>query len=266
MKLRHRLLAAGWVLAAASLPAFSQVLDKPTLYRLDKTSTFQRGCFAPCMCPMLESAALGGTFRLTLASVGNVFDFYDVTGVRFKYQRSTGEIVDVTGSGTYAVSTISDDQRMELTLVVGTDPPTLYKSGDVPGGAAFPKIDIAISINGGYCHDTVMTLHARPARRLYTDPLDLRWDVDPMNVDKRSDVVYGSLRTLRETTGAFDVATWGCATDANATGSAPFAGAPAPNDGFWFLERAMTDVYADGDAWQVGSPDPGIALSPGTCP
>src|SRR5580765_2556512 len=105
MKHRYLPILAAVVFAVATLPVFSQVLDRPTLYRLERTSTFQRGCFPPCMCPALETVPIIGTFRLNLITVGDVFDFYEVTGVRFKYQPSNGQVVEVTGSGTYAVST-----------------------------------------------------------------------------------------------------------------------------------------------------------------
>ena len=260
--MRHRPIIAAAVLATATLPALSQVLDRPTLYRLEPASTFKRGCFAPCMCPMQESSLLKGTFVLSLVAVGNMTDFYDVTGVRLKFQRSTGEVVEVTGSGTYAVSTIADTQRMDLTLVVGSDPPTAFHSGDVPGGAAFPRIAIAISINGIFCLDSVLDMKTRPARRFYVDPQDIHWDVGTTS----SDVVWGDLYTLRQTGGEFSTATWACAADANGDGWAAFAGTPAPGQGAWFLERGTGDLYADGDAGQAGSPDPGIAAAPGRCP
>jgi hypothetical protein len=266
MSHRHRLIVAWVVLIAATLPAFSQVLDRPTLYRLERTSTFQQGCFPPCLCPMMETAPIVGTFRLALITVGNVFDFYEVTRVRFKVQRTNGEVVEITGSGTYAVSTIADLQRMELTLVVGSEPPTIYRSDDVPGGSAFPRIAVPISINGGVCRDTVIDLRAKPSRRLYVESLELRWDVDPQGANATSDVVFGDLRSLRETAGAFDVATWACVADSTPSGSAPFPDLPGPNQGFWFLERGTGDLYEDGDAGQVGSPDPEIALSTGACP
>jgi len=215
---------------------------------------------------MLETDPLVGTFRLALITVGDVFDFYEVTGVRFKFQRTTGEVVQITGSGTYAVSTIADLQRMELTLVVGNELPTVYRSDEVPGGSAFPRIALPISINGGYCHDSELDLRAKPARRLYVEPSQLRWDPDAKNPNATSDVVYGGLTTLRATGGAFDAATWSCAADSNASSSAAFPGQPNPGDGFWFLERAAGDFYEDGDAAQIGSPDPGIAVSAGACP
>jgi hypothetical protein len=207
-----------------------------------------------------------GTFRLALITVGNVYDFYEVTAVRFKLQKNTGEVVEITGSGTYAVSTIADLQRMELTLVVGSEPETVYRSDDVPGGSAFPRIAVPISINGGFCHDTVIDLRARPARRLYVERSNLHWDRDTQNASAASDVVFGELATLRATGGAFDVATWACAADSNASNLAPFPELPGPNQGFWFLERETGDVYEDADAAQIGSPDPEIARSAGACP
>jgi len=258
------LVVAAVVLAAA--PASAQVLEQPTLYRLGPVSTFERGCFNPCDCPSGERVRVSGTFRLALVTVGNVFDFYEVTGVRWKVHRSNGEIIEITGSGTYAVSTIIDQQRLELTLTVGTDPPTVHRSGDVPGGAAFPKIVLPISINGGVCFDTVIAVDAKPARRLYVDRNDIRWDLDPERTSATSDVVMGDLAMLRGTSGAFDAATSACAAAANGIGWAPPPGDPPVGQGIWFLERESGDLYADGDSAQVGSPDPGIALSSGACP
>ena len=266
MNHRFRGLVAAAVLLTAALPASSQVLQRPTLYRLQRTSSIQRGCFPPCLCPVMESSPLAGTFRLALISVGNVFDFYEVSGVRLDFQRASGEVVEVKGSGTYAVSTIADLQRMELTLVVGSEPPTTYQSDDVPGGAAFPRIALPISIHGGVCHDTVIDLRAVPARRLHVGSDELQWDTDPSSPNATSDVVFGDLRVLRETAGAFDAATWGCAADGNAAGFTPFPGVPAVGEGYWLLERGAGDLYEDGDAAQVGAPDPEIALSSGACP
>src|SRR5262245_25625264 len=176
MNRRSRSVLAAAALAAAALPALAQPLEQPTLYRLERSSTIQSGCFAPCMCPVQENYPLTGTFRLSLISVGNVFDFYEVTGVRFKYRRANAEVVEITGSGTYAVSTIADLQRMDLTLVVGSNPPTSYHSDEVPGGAAFPRISVPVSINGGVCHDTVITINAKPARRLHVESGNLWWE------------------------------------------------------------------------------------------
>ena len=36
-----------------------------TIYRLGKESTYQEGCFPPCMCPILAQMPARGTFKLT---------------------------------------------------------------------------------------------------------------------------------------------------------------------------------------------------------
>ena len=266
MNHRGRLIFAAVVSAVVTLPGFGQVLDHPTLYRLERTSTFTRGCFPPCMCPVSQSVPITGTFKLALITVGNVFDFYEVSQLRMKIRINSGEVVEITGSGNYAVSTIADMQHMEVSLVVGSEPPTMYQSDVVSGGGAFPRIALPISINGGFCHDTVIELRARPARRLYVNGEQVHWDVDPTNANATSDVVYGDLRALHQTAGEFDVATWACVDDSNASGSTLFSGAPAVGEGFWFLEREAGDLYEDFDAAQVGSPDAGIDASPGACP
>lgn len=265
MRRRHFPIVALALLAAA-LPAAAQVLDRPTLYRLDRGSTFQRGCFPPCECPMMQTVPVTGTFRLELVSVGNVFDFYEVKGVRLTVRLSNTDTLRITGSGTYAVSTIADLQRMELELAVGDEPPTVYRSDDVAGGAAFPRIAVPISIHGGFCHDTVIDLRARPARRLHVDSSVVAWDGNVEAAAPASDVVMGDLGTLRGTGGSFDVATWGCVANDSLEGSIESPDFPDRGQGFWFLERADGESYADADAAQVGSPDEGIAASPGACP
>ena len=262
---RHPLAAVG-LLALTAAPAFSQVLDRPTLYRVESGTTFVRGCFDPCDCPVMEASAVTGTFRLALVSVGDVFDFYDVSDVHLKVRRSNGDSVPISGAGTYAVSTVADLQRMELTLTVGTEAPTIYRSDDVPGGAAFPKIALHISIHGEYCFDTLIDLKALPARRLFVEPDVAHWEPDAGNVTPTYDVVMGDLRTLRTTGGAFDIATWGCVADSTPSTSADCWTAPPPGEGVWSLQRVTGGRYEDDDAAQVGSPDEGIHASSGACP
>jgi hypothetical protein len=261
----RQLLAAAALLALTAAPAHAQVLDRPTLYRVDPGTRFVRGCFAPCACPVWESSSVTGTFRLALITVGDVFDFYEVTDVHLKVHRSTGEVLPITGSGTYAVSTIADLQRMDLTLTVGTDPPTAYHADEVPGGAAFPKIAIHVSIHGEYCFDSLLDLKARPARRLFVEPQVAHWDPEE-NASPAYDVVMGDLRALRSSGGAFDVATWGCVADSTPLTSAECWATPPPGEGFWYLQRVAGGRYADDDAAQAGSPDPGINASPSACP
>ena len=58
------ILAGVLVLGISLLPA-QTASAVTTIYRLDKTSTFQRGCFPPCLCPVMESGSERGTFVLS---------------------------------------------------------------------------------------------------------------------------------------------------------------------------------------------------------
>jgi hypothetical protein len=166
---RRFAVAAVLLLALCSPSVFAQVLEGSTRYRLERTSTFQRGCFPPCMCPIMQEVPVTGTFRLDLVAVGDVFDFYEVKNVRWSVPSNSGPLV-ITGSGTYKVSTIADLQEMALDLRVGSEPMTLYQSDTVAGGASFPRIALSISIHGGFCLDTVIDLAARPGKRFHLGP------------------------------------------------------------------------------------------------
>ena len=253
------------LLVFATTVCLAQVLDRPTLYRLERGSTFQRGCFPPCMCPIMETVPLTGTFRLALVTVGNVFDFYEVRGVRFRV-RGNGLDLPITGSGTYKVSTIADLQEMVLDLVVGGEPSTVYWSDTVSGGARFPRIAVPISIHGGFCFDTVLDLRARPARRLRVDREGVEWDADTESNAATYDVTQGDLASLLASGGAFDVATRSCLADGVSATQLPFGPSPEAGQGFWFLERAVDASYDDGDGAQTGSADEGISAAPGACP
>src|SRR4029450_6931946 len=44
----------------------------------------------------------------------------------------------------------------------GSGTTSRFDSGQVPGGSAFPRIDIDLSVNGFYCFDQAFYLHAAP--------------------------------------------------------------------------------------------------------
>lgn len=257
---------------AAALLAFptgfcsTQVLSHPTLYRLEQRSTFQRGCFPPCLCPVMEAGPVTGTFRLQLVSVGDVFDFFEVRGIHWKVRGNGGGDLQITGSGTYKVSRVADLQEMELDLSVGDEPPTLYRSGSVPDGASFPRIAIPISIHGGYCRDTVLDLRARPPRRLRVYRDGIGWDPETESAGATYDVVQGDLETLLATGGSFEVATSICLADGIDATWLSYGASPDPGRGSWFLERLEGGSYEDDDMGQVGSPDEGISASFSACP
>ena len=78
------LLALGLV-ALSIGPAAAQTTDLggPVIYRLEKGSTYQHGCFAPCECPLFEEVPVRGTFILTPAGSDPLFTYYKVTDINW---------------------------------------------------------------------------------------------------------------------------------------------------------------------------------------
>jgi hypothetical protein len=162
--LLSRFIVLAAVLAASGVPASLATTQDtgPRIYRLAKTSTFQRGCFAPCLCPVMERGTEEGTLVLTPAGSSGLFDNYVVSEVNWTVHLSSGEL-RVTGSGTYKVGgEFAAQQQLSLDLQVGDNPVQHFDSGLVVGGGDFPRIQITISVNGQQCFDTVFTLDASP--------------------------------------------------------------------------------------------------------
>src|SRR5436190_9572177 len=84
---------------AGSTPASAQT---STLYRLNKDSTFQQGCFPPCLCPIMMAVPVKGTFVLTPTGFDGLFNTYAVTDVNWLVSIG-GSNITVTGSGTYKI-------------------------------------------------------------------------------------------------------------------------------------------------------------------
>jgi hypothetical protein len=147
---------------ALGLTAQARAAATPTVYRLEPGSTFQQGCFPPCLCPILQTVDLRGTFNLTPAGFDGLFSAYDVTDVNWIVSLGDSAL-RITGAGTYRVGgEFARQHRLELDLKVGEDPAQHFDSGLVPGGSGFPRIQITISMNGQYCHDRVFVVNAAP--------------------------------------------------------------------------------------------------------
>jgi len=129
-----------------------------TIYRLNQKSTYQEGCFPPCLCPISQPASVRGTFVLTPEAPSDGFAIYKVTDVNWTFAMGNQE-VQVTGSGTYEVGG-SSQQRLQLDLIVGDQPAILFDSGLVADKTAFPNIVVTISIHGERCFDQVFAVNA----------------------------------------------------------------------------------------------------------
>src|SRR5947208_1116903 len=146
-------------IGAVSTPASAQT---GTLYRLNEDSTFQQGCFPPCLCPIMISVPVKGTFVLTPTGFDGLFITYAVTDVNWLVSTG-GSNTTATGSGTYKIGgEFALQQQLSLDLQVGGDKVQHFDSGLVTGPAPFPDIKVTISVNGQQCFDTVFEASASP--------------------------------------------------------------------------------------------------------
>src|SRR5256886_8921971 len=163
--LRARLLAL-LIVATAAAPAGAQT-SSPPLYRLEAGSSFSRGCYGPCECPIFTTQDIRGTYTLALDHVDPLFTWYRVEKVNWVVALG-GTDTRVTGSGTYRVGgEVALQQQMKLTLTIGDEGAQTFDSGLVSGGGSFPEIDIAMSKNGMSCFDTVIDIRSKPVSTLY---------------------------------------------------------------------------------------------------
>jgi len=136
-----------------------------TLYVLGARSSFEQGCFPPCLCPILLQDDLRGTFVLRPhpQATPSPFDTYQVDLVEWRVGRGEHER-KITGSGIYEIGgEVALQQRLVLDLQVGSDPVQRFDSGLVVPPARFPRIAARVSTRGEWCYDTVLDLKAAPA-------------------------------------------------------------------------------------------------------
>ena len=144
------------VLAQSSVP-------EPNLYTLvSPPSEFEWGCFGPCACPILVRSPLTGTFVLRPLHTDPLFTTFEVRDIRWSYPESP-QSGTITGSGTYRRGgEVAVVEQMTLDLSFNGGPPQRFDSGLVPAGAPFPMITTRLSLHGEYCHDSVLTVSAKP--------------------------------------------------------------------------------------------------------
>jgi len=159
---------AGLLLAAPV--ARAQVVD-PIHYTLTAPpSDFEWGCFGPCECPVLVRGPMVGGFSLRLSNVGPIYSDYDVLGVQWKVQDGSN-IITITGSGTYRRGgEAANMDQLVLDLSFNGEPAQHFDSGLVPTTVEFPAIQKRISLHQEFCHDTVLTVAAKPGGSASVDP------------------------------------------------------------------------------------------------
>jgi len=250
-------------------PVLAQVDETAaTRYRLKKDSSYQEGCFDPCMCPIRLYEPLEGRFVLEPAGSDWLFRSFDVRNVEWRAGQGLGAL-HIRGSGTYRFGgEFAAQHQMTLDLQVGDGPLEHFDSGLVLGGTSFPRIDIQLSLHGVFCYDKVLDLHARPAPDVTVDREALSWlpVVDAVGFD----VVVGDLGALHASGGDFSAAATQCVGNDFESTTTSFTDVPAPGEAFWFVVRYCDDRGAesyDSDmSSQSSSRDPGINTSVGACP
>ncbi len=151
-----------WASTALAQGISDASADSPTIYRLNPSSSLERGCFPPCLCSIRLADGVRGTFVLTSTGFDGLFNTYAVTDVNWTATVG-GDDVRITGSGTYRVGgEVAVQQQLALDLRVGDGPVQHFDSGLLPGGAQFPDIGLTVSLHGQVCFDTAVTVDASP--------------------------------------------------------------------------------------------------------
>jgi len=157
--------ATSIALALAAVPAWSQDANPfAPVGVLSDLATYQSGCFAPCLCPVMNEAPVRGTFRLEPIGSDGTFATFAMRDVRWTVDLP-GAKQDIEGAGTYKVGGgAAPLQQLELDLVIAGNPVQHFDSGLVPAGTAVPgAIRVAVSMHGMFCYDTVIVVDAAPA-------------------------------------------------------------------------------------------------------
>ena len=162
----------------------AQTTGSAVLYQLTKDSSFQQGCFAPCLCPVMIAAPVTGTFLLTPTGFDGLFNTYAVTDISWSVLIN-GTNMSVTGKGTYQVGgEVARQQELSLELQFDGRSAGHFDSGFVAESAPFPEITTTVSTNHQFCFDAVFDVRAVPAPKaqaglafVNTNTIVLSWPV-----------------------------------------------------------------------------------------
>jgi hypothetical protein len=142
-------------------PALGAGFD-PVTYVLTQGSTFEYGCFGPCECPVFVRSPVTGTFRLTKTGSDPLYDYYDVSDVRWKVP-GTSTSMSVVGSGTYRRGgEVAIREELILDLSIDGGSPLHFDSGLVDPQAVFPDLHTLVSRHNAFCFDTAFVVVAQP--------------------------------------------------------------------------------------------------------
>jgi hypothetical protein len=126
-------------------------------------SSYQEGCYGPCLCVIVSHVMEGrfGLLPLNDTDTGADFAVVDIGWqVRWSATGTTTDRTLVSGYGIYRVFKTAQ-QRMILDLIEDGRGPTRFDSGDVPGGTDRRRVDVDVAANGFACYDRVYSIHAK---------------------------------------------------------------------------------------------------------
>lgn len=158
-----------WLLAATLMSggAAAQSPDDAAgkIYRLGADASYHETCFAPCDCPPTDALAMQGALVLGSAVPGNAVDFHRVADIYWTAGDRLEPQHTITGRGVYRISNFGPPQShsLDLGLVVDDGEPRHFFSDLVPAPEGLLSLDIPVSLNGMFCHDTVIRVSAAPA-------------------------------------------------------------------------------------------------------
>jgi len=165
MLTRRPIVVSVLVLVIAGFSAwlgYAQDGGAATLYRLEAGSSFTRGCFGPCLCPIFATEDVRGTYTLAFDHQDPLFTWYRIENVNW-VTTIGGADTRITGSGSYRVGgEVAVQQQIQLKLQIGDEDSRLFDSGLVSGATSFPDINITFSVNGMVCFDTVIDIRSQP--------------------------------------------------------------------------------------------------------
>ncbi len=144
------------------------------LYTLAPDTTFQEGCVGPCLCPVMLSEVVTGTFILVPAGTDPLFTHYNLAEISWTALDSNGGIAHrITGQGTYKVGgEVAIEQQLTLDLNIDGNGSQHFDSGLVPGGSEFPSLSISVS-RGTSCFNIWIDIKASPQKGNLGGPNDI---------------------------------------------------------------------------------------------
>jgi hypothetical protein len=153
------------IVSIAASALLSGMAQSQVLYTLEPSTTFQEGCVGPCMCPVMLSERVAGTFVLVPTAPDPLFANYNLNEISWTALDSNGTIAhQITGQGTYRLGgEVAETHQLVLDISIDGGSPQHLDSGLVPGGSEFPLINIPVS-RGTSCFNIWMNIVAAPQK------------------------------------------------------------------------------------------------------